>query len=494
MTSTLERDITASGARRVGRAIGDTPRRLKLLAAGLTALCVLLGIVYVLALSSDTASFSSLQARTAEVSATGDLYYELNDMDAQAADALLVGFHPADPSMVPASVDATASAAAYQSDRSAADVDLALIARNPQLTKQAEKLMDDLGDYEALIAQALYVDQGAQNEEPASPPAAALSSYTQASSLLHAQLLPASLKISDMDSAAVDASYSGQHANAADYGYAILALALLAAVAMVLGNRYHARRFRRRLSWMAVGAVVCVMFGFLGLVTQSSTADDLHDAKENAYDSINALTRAKAVSDDANADESRWLLEGRPQALQTSFFQEATSVAAVPDVSGEAAAADPQTYYSGLTAAVGTVRLDAAANSVSGVTIGGYLGTELGNVTFAGEGQAAYDTTKAFEAYIQDDATIRADADSDNLSAAVAFDIGTRPGQSNYSFSRYTAALAHVIQVNQGGFSSGVSAGQGESGAATWTTVVVGEVLLLLAATRSALVRLREYQ
>lgn len=140
------------------------------------------------------------------------------------------------------------------------------------------------------------------------------------------------------------------------------------------------------------------------------------------------------------------------------------------------------------------MRLDAAANSVSGVTIGGYLGTELGNVTFAGEGQAAYDTTKAFEAYIQDDATIRADADSDNLSAAVAFDIGTRPGQSNYSFSRYTAALAHVIQVNQGGFSSGVSAGQGESGAATWTTVVVGEVLLLLAATRSALVRLREYQ
>lgn len=373
-------------------------------------------------------------------------------------------------------------------------MDLALIARNPQLTKQAEKLMDDLGDYEALIAQALYVDQGTQNEEPASPPAAALSSYTQASSLLHAQLLPASLKISDMDSAAVDASYSGQHANAADYGYAILALALLAAVAMVLGNRYHARRFRRRLSWMAVGAVVCVMFGFLGLVTQSSTADDLHDAKKNAYDSINALTRAKAVSDDANADESRWLLEGRPQALQTSFFQEATSVAAVPDVSGEAAAADPQIYYSGLTAAVGTVRLDAAANSVSGVTIGGYLGTELGNVTFAGEGQAAYDTTKAFEAYIQDDATIRADADSDNLSAAVAFDIGTRPGQSNYSFSRYTAALAHVIQVNQGGFSSGVSAGQGESGAATWTTVVVGEVLLLLAATRSALVRLREYQ
>jgi hypothetical protein len=354
--------------------------------------------------------------------------------------------------------------------------------------------MDDLGDYEALIAQALYVDQGTQNEQPAVPPAAALGAYTQASSLLHTRLLPASLQIADTDSAAVDASYSGEHADAAGYGYAILGLSLLTAVAMALGNRFHARRFRRRLSWMAAAAVVCLVLGFLGLATQLSAAEDLHDAKKNAYDSINALTRAKAVSDDANADESRWLLEGRAQALQASFFQEATSVAAVQDVAGEAAAADPQTYYSGLASAVGSVRFDAASNSVSGITIGGYLGAELGNVTFPGEGQAAYDATTAFEAYIQDDAAIRADADADNLSAAVALDIGTRPGQSNYTFSRYTAALAKVIQVNDAGFSSGISAGQGETGAATWITVVVCEALLLLAVARAALVRLREYQ
>lgn len=482
------------GTRLVRRIIGDTPRRLKLLAVGLTALGVLLGAVYFSALSSDAVSFNSLQSRAAEVSATGDLYYELNDMDAQAANALLVGFHPSDPSMVPASVDATASVATYQHDRSAADTDLALIARNPLLTTQASNLMDDLGDYESLIAEALYVDQGTQNEKPASPPATALIAYTQASSLLHARLLPASLKIAETDSASVDASYSAEHASTIGYGYAILGLALLAGVAMLLGNRYHSRRFRRRLSWMAAGTVICLALGFLGRATQSASASDLHDAKRNAYDSINALTLAKAVSDDANADESRWLLEGRPQELQDAFFQEATSVAAVPDVTGDAAAADPQTYYSGLTSVVGAVRLDTADDSVSGVTLGGYLGSELGNVTFTGEGRAAYNATKAFEAYIQDDAAIRAYADGDNLAAAVALDIGTRPGQSNYAFSKYTAALAKVIQINDSGFSAGTSAGQSETGTAAWTSVIIGEVLLLLAVARAAFVRLREYQ
>ncbi|WP_034263804.1 hypothetical protein [Actinospica robiniae] len=481
-------------ARPADRVLGETPRRLKLLAAELTALSVLIGTLYVLALSGDATSFARLQARTTEVSATGDLYYELDDMDAQAADALLVGFHPTDPSMVPVAVDAAASAAAYQHDRSAADADLALIARNPQLTVQAEKLMDGLGDYEALIAQALYVDQGTQNEKPAAPPAASLGSYTQASSLLHAKLLPASLKIADADSAAVDASYSGDRADATGYGYAVLGLALATASAMMLGNRYHARRFRRRLSWLAGGAVVCLVLGFLGLATQSHAAEDLEDAKKNAYDSINALTRAKAVSDDANGDESRWLLEGRTPALQASFFQNVSSVAALPDVSSDAASSDPQAYYSGLSSAVSAVHLDAAANSISGVQFGGYLGAESGNITFPGEGQAAYDAAQAFNAYLQDDAAIRADAGHGDLAAAVALDIGTRPGQSNYTFGQYMAKLAEVIQINDTGFSSGVSAGESETDAASWTTMLVGEALLLMAIARSAHVRLREYQ
>ena len=483
----------ASRARVGRRFFGDTPRQLRLWTAALAALAVALGVVFALALGHDSAGFSGLRARTAEVSATGDLYYELNDMDAQAANALLVGFHPADPSMVPAAVDAAASVSVYGHDRSAADADLALIARNPRLTGQAEQLIDDLGSYEALIAQALYVDQNTGDEQPAAPPAAALGAYSRASSMLHATLLPLSLRITDADSTAVDGSYAGEHAQAVGYGYAVLALALVTAFALYLGNRYHARRFRRRISALAGGLVVALVLGGLGLATQLGAAAHLHEAKQEAYDSINALTRARAVSDDANADESRWLLEGRPAALQASFFQKIGTVAGVSGVSADDAAADPQAYYSGLSGAVGALHLDAAADSVAKVTIGGYLGTELNNITFAGEAQAAYDATRAFDTYVQDDATIRADAASGDAADAVAFDIGVQPGASNYAFNQYMAKLGAVIQINETAFAAGIAAGQSGIGAPTWAVMIVGDLLVLLLITEAARVRLREY-
>lgn len=475
------------------RMVGDTPRRLKLLTAALAVLALLLGLVYALALGSDSSSFTGLQARTSEVSATGDLYYQLNDMDAQAANALLVGFHPADPATVPSSVNATASTSLYQQDRSAADADLAQIARNPQLTARTEKLIDDLGAYEALIADAMYVDQNTANQQPATPPAAALSAYAEASSLLHATLLPAALQIADADSSAVDTSYSGEHSTAVDYGYAILVLALLAGVGLCAGNRFHARRFRRRISWLAGGVVISLALGLLGLTTQLGAADDLHDAKKNAYDSINALTRARAVSDDANADESRWLLEGRTAALQSSFFQKADSIAGVPGISSGDAGEDPHAYYAGLSAAVDGLRVDASSDSVSGVKLSGYLGTELDNITFPGEAQAAYDATGAFNTYLQDDAVIRADAGRGDLAAAVAFDIGTEPGQSNFAFNQYMSKLGTVVKVNDVGFAAGIAAGQGESGAAPWTTMITGELFLLLFIAQAGAARLREY-
>lgn len=169
MSTALKHDAGTAPTSRVRRALGGTPRRLILLTAGLVVLGLLLGLVYALGLGRDASGFTDLDARTTEVSATSDLYYELNDMDAQAANALLVGYHPADPTLVPAAVDAAASDAVYEQDRAAADADLEQIADNPLLTAQVRKLLDGLGSYEALIAQALYVDEAAQHEQPAAP-------------------------------------------------------------------------------------------------------------------------------------------------------------------------------------------------------------------------------------------------------------------------------------------------------------------------------------
>ena len=490
----VSQDLEAVRSKGVRRALRDTPRRIGLMTLGLVVVGLVLGLVYALALARDSSSVSSLDSRTTEVSATSDLYYRLNDMDAQAANALLVGYHPADPSMVPASVDAAASDAAYERDRAAADADLEQVAANPVLTKQASSLLNVFGDYEAKVAEALYIDQNTQKEQPATPPATALSLYNQASSQLHSSLLPAALAITSADSGEVYGSYSSDHSAITAFGFAVLGLGLFVVVLTVLGNRYYARRFQRRLSFLVLAAVVALVLGITGLATQLSEANQLHVAKQSAYDSIYALDRALAVSDDANGDESRWLLAGLDPSAQDSFFTNASDVVGLPSVRPAQAGTDPAVYYQDAAAAIGAVRLNAAADGVSGVSFGGFLGSELGNVTFPGEGQAAVNTVRAFESYLQDDEKIRADADAGNLTGAVALDIGLQPGQSNYDFNKYMTSLQSVIQVNTTYFDAAVANGRTGAGATSWAEAVVGELLLLLFVSLAAYPRLREYR
>jgi hypothetical protein len=435
---------------------GDTPRQLKLLTAALALLGLLLGLGSALGLTRDSSSLSSLKSRTTEVSATSDLYYRLNDMDAQAANLLLVGYHPARGFSVPASVNATASFNAYNTDRSAADADLELIAQNPSLSSQAKALLDSLGSYEADVADAFYIDRQATGQQPATPPAEALAEYEKASAALHGSMLPTSSQITATDGKEVDSSYSSDHSAMSLIGYVILALGLVAVAALILGNHYYARRFRRRLSWLTASAVVTLVTALLGLSTQLTAADQLHVAKQEAYDSIYALDRAQAVSDDANADESRWLLQNREPALQVSFLQKAAQV--------------------------------------GGAGRGGYLGTELNNITFPGEGRAAATAAQAFDTYLQDDKRIRSDANSGDPAAAVALDIGTEPGQSNADFNAYTAALGKVIQINTAQFEAAVTAGDSGVGPSAWAESVIGELLLLAFVLQAGYLRLREYQ
>ena len=498
MTAVLEhagrRDVENTPKSGLRRALSETPNQLTLLTVALVLLGLLLGVVSALGLLRDSSSLSSLKARTTEVSATSDLYYRLNDMDAQAANLLLVGYHPASGFQVPPSVDAQASAKTYNADRSAADADLAQIAENPSLNAQASKLLDTLGSYEADIADAFYIDDQVASQKPATPPAGAISAYETASGILDSSMLPASLQITTQDSNEVNGSYSSDHSAISLFGYLTFVLALLTVLALLLGNRYYARRFRRRLSLLAVGAVVALVAGVLGLSTQLSEANHLQVAKQSAYDSIFALDRAQAVSDDANADESRWLLENLDPAKQTSFFTEVSQVAGVQGVSAGAAAANPSSYYTALSTAVGALQPNSSADTVSGVTIKGFLGTELGNVTFPGEAEAAYTAAQDFNAYIQDDGKIRADAEAGNLAGAVSVDIGLSSGQSNYDFNKYMTALGQVIQIYTQGFDSAVSAGQSGLGATGWAELLVAELLLLALVTQAGYLRLREYR
>ena len=215
-------------------------------------------------------------------------------------------------------------------------------------------------------------------------------------------------------------------------------------------------------------------------------------AKQDAFDSINALTRARAVSYDANADESRWLLDPTA-ALQNGFFAKASQIAAVPGVDAAGAAADPGAYYDGLKSAVSHLRVNSGANSVAQVRVGGFLGTELNNVTFPDEAQGAATTVRDFEAYVQDDAVIRADANRGDLPGAVAVDIGTQQGESNYAYYQYDQALTHIIAINEDAFQAAIADGQGVLEVWAWLPYVTGAAVLLLVGA-GLYPRLREYR
>ena len=100
-----------------------------------------------------------------EVLATTDLYYRLNDMDAQVANVLLVGGQHG------LGIDRQQAQALYEQDRLQADQDLqraAVVAASVSSAQQTlRSVLDGLGRYEALAGEAMYLDgQGEAGRQP----------------------------------------------------------------------------------------------------------------------------------------------------------------------------------------------------------------------------------------------------------------------------------------------------------------------------------------
>ena len=132
--------------------------------------------------------------------ATTDLYFRLNDMDAQVANVLLVGGQRG------LGIGRQQAQAIYEQDRRQADQDLLHAAVVARSEPPVRALLDDLGRYEALSGEAMYLD-GRGPGQPGRPPAAALVLYRQATDLLRSGILPAAHALTDQNTAALDGTY-----------------------------------------------------------------------------------------------------------------------------------------------------------------------------------------------------------------------------------------------------------------------------------------------
>src|SRR6202161_480402 len=197
-----------TGARAGGWLAGlrTTPGRLRagvalvvLLACGLG---LLTGMVFA-ALNSGVTAIGGADAPLVEQS--NALYYAVSDMDAQVGNLLLTGSDPA------LAADQRQDLALYGSDQQHADQDLQQVAGNaaaaPAAQRAVSSVLDALGRYEALAADAIVVNQRG-NDPAGRPSAATLSYFQQATDLMSTTVLPAAASLTTANARALDASYN----------------------------------------------------------------------------------------------------------------------------------------------------------------------------------------------------------------------------------------------------------------------------------------------
>jgi hypothetical protein len=446
------------------------PARIRQLAVAAALAAVALGVLATVEVGDQRDGLSTIGRHAApEVVATSDLYFALNDMDAQLANVLLVGDQP------DLGFTRAQALGIYQQRRARADRDVrqaAGAATDPAAQQTLDEVLDRLGDYEALAAQTILLDQ--QTPHPAGRPSrAALAQYRQATDLLKDRLLPAAQRLTDQHAQTLEERYRAQQDGTAAARTAVIILgAILLAILLTL-QVYLARRFRRLLNPALAAATVLITVGVAlsaGLLTDE--ARHLRVAKQDAFDSILALTRARAVSYDANADESRYLVDpDRADQYQRAFLDASQQLVELPG-------ATLATWDADLAAALPAYQRDHADIGWAGL-----FGTEFRNITFAGERAQAETTLARLQTYQLDDRRIRTLATTGRRGDAIGLCTSYAPGASNYAFDQYDQALAALIAINQHAFDQSITDGQGELGGwipALWAGCAVALALLVI--------------
>jgi len=475
-------DIPGRPGRRnsIGRRRLSTLSWLRALAALAAAAAVLLVVLMAIDVGQQDRNLRVIGDQAAPVvAAAGDLYFALNDMDAQVANVLLVGFEQG------LGFTRDQALSIYEQRRRQADNDLqraAAAATDPGTQQAIRDVLDQLGRYEALAAQAILLD-GQESHAAGHPPAAALAAYRQATGLLATGLLPAAQDLTDRNARALEDTYQSQRGTTLTLRRWVAVIGAVLLAVLVVLQVYLYRRFHRVLNpALALATLLALGFTVAGAGLLGGEAEHLRVAKKDAFDSILALTQARAVSYDANADESRYLVDpDRAGQYQQAFLVKSLRLVGLPD-------ATIGTYDGSLDAALRAYRDDHAD-----VGWQGFYGTEFRNITFTGERQAAEATVARYQTYQLDDRRIRELVTSGQLRDAIAFCTSYAPGASNDAFDQYDKALAGLITINQNAFAAAIAGGRHDLRGWQFIPWLAG--LVILALTVGGIVpRITEYR
>ena len=411
----------------------------QLLMLGLGATWVLIAVVFLLARSglSDVRGAAQTIGRDSEPSVVyaRQIGLSLANMHASVANALLLG----------AGNDADAWST-YQQERQTVADNLVNAAQN--ITYAGEKdqiqtLSENFVRYQDLVSQAAAASQAQDSS-------LALASFNQADDLVHNTLFPAANELARINNDALDQSYQAHRSTGVMMAIVVVLAGMVLLGTLIATQVFLSRRTRRTFNPWLIGATVLTLALITMVATTLGAANEhLRGAKQDAYDSIYALTSARTLTYDANADESLWLVAQDDPRYETSFMSKTRQIS------------DPWLTDAALQS------LPQYVDSQLPVPFSGYLANELNNITFVGEREAALSAASYWSKYLAIDSQIRGLERGGDHAGAVALDIGTNQGQSNWAFDTYDQYVAQLIDINQKEFDRSIQQIFSDLGGAT---------------------------
>ncbi|WP_188037785.1 hypothetical protein, partial [Actinotalea sp. JY-7885] len=264
-----------------------TPRRMRLVALGLVAVGVLVGLVGAWSFSNADAALERADANAAQLVRLQELQTRLVSADASATNAFLVGgLEPPDRRAVYDDAMTTAAELVAQAARAQPADGTALAALNVAMLDYAA----DVEQARAANRQGLPV--GAQY-------------LRNASATLRADALPVLAALIEANEDRVSSEFGAARAA----WIPVVLVSLLALGAVVAASVWLARRTHRYLNLRLVGAGVVLLVLLVGsTVTLGSVSTAVDRTRVGDFAAASALSRARLAAYDAKANESLTLI------------------------------------------------------------------------------------------------------------------------------------------------------------------------------------------
>ncbi len=301
----------------------DTPRRLRLLSLGVIVVGILAGLVGTLVFSALAYSLFRAEADTAQLIRVQQIQTNLLVADATATNAFLVGGlePPAQRAAYDQALTTTAALIAEAARAQPADAD-ALAALNQRVVEYAGS-----------------IEQARANNRQGLPVGA---QYLRTAS---AQLRGEALPILD----ALVSTNAERATMRMDMrlGYAFVVIAVLALAAVVAGQVWLARRFKRRINVGMLTASIALLAALVGgTIALQQVSATVGSIETGSFAAVNAAADARIDASNAKSNESLTLIaRGSGASFETAWKASADSVVASLGRLGAAAPADEWSRY-----------------------------------------------------------------------------------------------------------------------------------------------------